>query len=122
MSSAGKLCGTPGCILLDRHCGVCSSWEVSTARPKRLPAGFWVAPTKRVRSSAGAGGSSSTVEEAEGYKLHLSPDTPTGYVGVYRVSSGFQAKHEDEYLGTFETAVAAAVAVAKAAIRPSTLP
>ena len=55
------------------------------------------------------------VTEAEGYELHLSPDTPTGYLNVYRVSSGFQAKHEDQYLGTFETAVEAAVAVAKAA-------
>ena len=60
------------------------------------------------------------VEEAEGLKLHLAPGTKTGYKGVYQQSSGrYSAKFWDvpaqKYrpLGSFDTAVEAAVAFAR---------
>ena len=49
------------------------------------------------------------VAEAEGYKLHLSSKSSTGYFGVYKHSSRFQAQHANQRLGTFDTAVEAAV-------------
>ena len=60
------------------------------------------------------------VEEAEGVKLHLAPGSKTGYKGVYQQSSGrYSAKWWDaaaqKYrpLGSFDTAVEAAVAYAR---------
>ena len=58
------------------------------------------------------------VTEAEGLRLHMSPDNPTGYKGI-RVKQGgrFEARTKtqgkDVYLGSFGTAVEAAVAYAK---------
>ena len=61
------------------------------------------------------------VEEAEGLKLHLAPGSKTGYKGVYQQSSGrYSAKWWDvpaqKYrpLGSFDTAVEAAVAFRRA--------
>ena len=56
------------------------------------------------------------VEESEGLQLHLSAKSATGYLGVFRHGSGFQAQHRkgnaNIYLGTFATAREAAVAFA----------
>jgi len=56
--------------------------------------------------------------EAEGLRLHLSSSSSTGYKGVGKLPSGrYQAQHGEggrEYLGTFDTAVEAAVAYARA--------
>ena len=58
--------------------------------------------------------------EAEGLRLHLSSSSSTGYKGVYEHASGrFKAQHRAGermvYLGSFATAVEAAVAYARAA-------
>ena len=57
--------------------------------------------------------------EAEGLRLHLSSSSSSGYKGVNKQASGrFEAKHrvggKVVYLGTFGTAVEAAVAYARA--------
>ncbi|EOD17984.1 hypothetical protein EMIHUDRAFT_195991 [Emiliania huxleyi CCMP1516] len=57
--------------------------------------------------------------EAEGLRLHLSSSNSTGYKGVYELASGrFKAEHKVDgrtvYLGTYDTAVEAAVAYARA--------
>jgi len=57
--------------------------------------------------------------EAEGLKLHLSDKSATGYKGVREMESGrFYATRkdggQDEYLGSFDSAVEAAVAYARA--------
>jgi len=56
--------------------------------------------------------------EAEGLRLHLSSITSTGYKGVHADRSRFRAEHrmggKQVYLGTFDTAVEAAVAYARA--------
>ncbi|EOD25145.1 hypothetical protein EMIHUDRAFT_206274 [Emiliania huxleyi CCMP1516] len=56
--------------------------------------------------------------EAEGLRLHLSSSSSTGYKGVSRERSRFRAQHhvdgKDVYLGSFDTAVEAAVAYARA--------
>ena len=58
------------------------------------------------------------VEESEGIKLFLSSRSPTGYRGVRKERSRFRAevwtKGKHRNLGTFPTAVEAAVAYAKA--------
>ncbi|EOD31694.1 hypothetical protein EMIHUDRAFT_468124 [Emiliania huxleyi CCMP1516] len=59
------------------------------------------------------------VAEAEGLKLHLSSSGSTGYRGVYKVAPGrFVARHKAEgrlaFIGSFDTAVEAAVAYARA--------
>ena len=71
------------------------------------------------------GGSSSSrplVTEAGGYQLKLDPKSPSGYYGVVKKAMRvFQARGDDkssgklasQYLGSFRTAVEAAVAVAK---------
>ena len=52
---------------------------------------------------------------AEGYKLHLSSGSPTGYLGVRQLGpSRYEARYAGKSLGTFYTAVVAAVAFAKA--------
>ena len=57
------------------------------------------------------------VAEAEGLRLHLSNRSPTGYRGVSMKGSRFRAElssgGKKVGLGTFETAVAAAVAIAR---------
>ena len=58
------------------------------------------------------------VEEAEGYKLHLSGKSATGYKGVCKESNGFfraerYANNKTISLGVYSTAVEAAVAIAK---------
>ena len=57
--------------------------------------------------------------EVEGLRLHLSSSNRTGYTGVSKVASGrFKATQEVDgrnvYLGTYDTAVQAAVAYARA--------
>ena len=61
--------------------------------------------------------------EAEGLRLHLSSNNVTGYKSVFKLDSGrFQAQHRVDgkkvFLGTFDTAVEAAVAYARAAEAP----
>ena len=55
--------------------------------------------------------------EAEGLQLHLSSSNRTGYTGVRSRNGRFQAEHEQNgrkvYLGSFDTAVQAAVAYAR---------
>ena len=57
------------------------------------------------------------VEEAEGYKLFLSTKSATGYMGVFKKGGRFQARRMVDYkevqLGYYDTAVEAAVAIAK---------
>ena len=67
------------------------------------------------------------VNEAEGYKLFLSAKTATGYMGVFKQSSGrFIARRmaggKDVCIGTFDTAVEAAVAFAKHAAKDGVYP
>ena len=52
------------------------------------------------------------VTEVDGLQLHLSSRSETGYLGVRLSKSGdrFRAEHADTNLGTFDTAVEAAVA------------
>ena len=63
--------------------------------------------------------------EAEGLRLHLSSNNTTGYKGVFRQSKShrFEAKRRvgksRVALGTFDTAVEAAVAYARAAAAPA---
>ena len=56
--------------------------------------------------------------EAEGYKLHMSTKSSTGYKGVsfanYNGVGRYKAHHANLYLNSFETAVEAAVCYAKA--------
>ena len=58
------------------------------------------------------------VTEAEGYKLHMSTKSSTGYKGVsfanYNGVGRYKAHHANLYLNSFETAVEAAVCYAKA--------
>ena len=61
----------------------------------------------------------SVAAEAEGVRLHLSSSSSTGYLGVWEEASGrFRAQHRVDGrhagLGSFHTAVEAAVAVARA--------
>ena len=57
------------------------------------------------------------VKEADGFKLHLSNRNPTGYCGVYSAGERYKAQQTRggklHHLGTFDTAVEAAVAYAK---------
>ena len=60
------------------------------------------------------------VLQAGRYELHLSETSPTGYLGVYRASGRgkpYRAKVKENCLpinlGSYQTAVAAAIAVAK---------
>ena len=55
------------------------------------------------------------MKEAEGYKLHLSSRSATGYLGVYWNTSAdrFIAHYKQQHVGCFATAVEAAVAYAK---------
>ena len=59
------------------------------------------------------------VEEAEGWRLHLSSSTPSGYKNVLTAQGCFRAQitrnGKHQYLGTFGTAVEAAVVYARAA-------
>ena len=58
-----------------------------------------------------------TPREAEGYKLHLSSRSASGYKGVTwnkTANKFYCANYKQDYLGTFDTAVEAAVAHAKA--------
>ena len=51
--------------------------------------------------------------EAEGIQLHLSDQNSTGYLGVYSKRAKFIAQHSRKGLGSFHTAVEAAVAYAR---------
>ena len=66
------------------------------------------------------------VTEAEGLKLHLSSKNATGYLGVYPARGRFAARlngrapdADQHFLGTFDTALEAAVAYAKHVGPPS---
>ncbi|EOD28286.1 hypothetical protein EMIHUDRAFT_114210 [Emiliania huxleyi CCMP1516] len=80
----------------------------STASPPPPPP-----PTHREAAPAAP-----LVTEAEGLRLHLSSSSSTGYRGVYEHSGRYQAKRwvdgKEVYLGSFATAVEAAVAYARA--------
>ena len=61
--------------------------------------------------------------EAEGLRLHLSSSNPSGYKGVVKLpSGGFKAQHRVDgrkvHVGSFDTAVEAAVAYARAVGEP----
>ena len=77
------------------------------------------ATSKRSRSAAAAQGSTGPlVTEAEGLALNLSSTNRVGYAGVSQKQNGrFEARavhgNTYDYLGCFDTAVAAAVAIAK---------
>ncbi|EOD27574.1 hypothetical protein EMIHUDRAFT_235566 [Emiliania huxleyi CCMP1516] len=62
------------------------------------------------------------VAEAEGMRLHLSSSSSTGYRGVSKNSGGFRAQRKVDdrprHIGTFGTAVEAAVAYARAEAPP----
>ena len=90
----------------------------------------WHARAGRAAAEPDAGQQQSThfeepVEEAQGWRLHRCSRSisNTGYMGVYRRSDGrFEARgtvlhggHKGKRLGTFGTAVEAAVAFARAA-------
>ena len=62
--------------------------------------------------------------EAEGRTLHLSPNTDTGYLGVFVFGERYSAYrcNAQRHLGFFNTAVEAAVAVAKATKEVAAIP
>ena len=67
------------------------------------------------------------VKEADGYKLFVSDKNPTGYMGVFQQQNGrFEAKRKVGgkyvYIGTYDTAVEAAVAYAKHAAKDGVYP
>jgi len=75
-------------------------------------------PQQKRQVAAAEEAAPKVVTEAEGLKLRLSSSNSTGYTGVFLQASGkFQARHERArktvYLGTFATAVEAAVAYAR---------
>ena len=53
------------------------------------------------------------VREAEGFRLHLSSRAATGYLGVSEIDGRFSAKKDGTTIGYYDTAVEAAVAVAR---------
>ena len=55
------------------------------------------------------------VDESDGYALHLSAKSSSGYLGVGRRGRRFVCNHRNTRVGTFKTALEAAVAYAKAA-------
>jgi len=69
-----------------------------------------------VDATTADGGAEDRPSEAEGYRLHKSTGA-SGYYGVYKSGSGYMAQPsrngKQAYLGTFPTAVEAAVAMAK---------
>jgi len=69
-------------------------------------------------ATAAAAAGETPVAEAEGLQLHLSSSSATGYKGVCHSGDGFRAGHRvggiSKHIGTFDTAVEAAVAYARA--------
>jgi len=53
------------------------------------------------------------VEEAEGFRLHLSSKAATGYRGVISSGNRYRVEYRRHYLGCFATAVEAAVVYAR---------
>ena len=53
------------------------------------------------------------MSEVDGLQLHVSSSNATGYLGVTATPSGFLATYARQYLGSFGTAVEAAVAYAR---------
>ena len=53
------------------------------------------------------------VAEFDGVALHLSERSSTGYMGVERIGASFRARLGGTHIGTFDTAVEAAVAYAR---------
>ncbi|EOD21073.1 hypothetical protein EMIHUDRAFT_101766 [Emiliania huxleyi CCMP1516] len=113
-------------------CDRCDKWRrLPSSMPGQLPAEWlcWMHPDPACRvceaseEELGLGRAqaerqaAAVVAEAEGLRLHLSSSS-TGYKGVYEQSGRFQAKHRVDgrlaHLGTFDTAVEAAVAYARA--------
>ena len=69
-------------------------------------------------AAAGQASAPGVVRQAEGWRLHLSPKSSTGYLGVVRQVSGrYEARRlsqgTHQHLGLFDTAVEAAIAYAK---------
>ena len=63
---------------------------------------------------ASEGEEQDVVSEVDGAKLHLSSKSASGYLGVSSNGANFSARHaRHQYLGTYPTAVEAAVAYAK---------
>ena len=87
--------------------------EVAQRRRRKQEAQPLSVPAAHASGSRG----SSLLEVAGGYALLLSTRSPTGYRGVAWNGSAFQAKHYDDgvttSLGTYGSAVDAAVAVAR---------
>jgi hypothetical protein len=138
-------CGTPGCNLPDWHAGACSSWSLPSrrsSRPPKRPGDDDVAVRKTCRldamaalpmeqqaveatevdmeeaeEAAEAQASPEVVTEADGFKLHLSSTSASGYNGVRRHGNRYRAavRHarKTHTVGSFATAVEAAVAVAQ---------
>ena len=82
-----------------------------------------VVATSTERSEAAKAEGGEVVTEAQGVKLHLSSTSNTGYLGVHRNPSGrYQASlrvdGRQKAVGTYDTAVEAAVAVAKCKSHP----
>ena len=62
-------------------------------------------------------------EEAEGFRLQLSSQMPSGYRGVTKKASGrYRARALGQHVGTFDTALEAAVALARAANQAAKAP
>jgi len=90
--------------------------EAGPARKRRRKAVPAAAASRAVRPAP----ATTVVTEAEGYQLFVSTQSPTGYKGVVALASGRfnatwqrQGSRERAYLGSFDTAVEAAVAYAK---------
>ena len=90
------------------------SHETETATRRRAAGGA----AAEAASGSGGGGGSESGDGGGGAEAGLSSSNSTGYTGVFLQASGkFQARHERArktvYLGTFATAVEAAVAYAR---------
>ena len=133
-ATSGEACGrTPeprgffGCTLPLGHAG---PHDLGVEGKRRRPRPQWqedgfdsalaaaVAYAGRVDTSGAVEeeGTGGLPTEAEGFALHMSDRSGTGYRGVKTTTSGkFEARYgnKSEHLGTFDTAVEAAVAYAR---------
>eukprot|EP00900_Chrysochromulina_parva_P012785 jgi/Chrpa1/21507/Chrysochromulina_OHIO_Genome00025727-RA len=130
-------CGTFGCTLLDKHAGL---HQIPTLVRGLKPVSQAAIAKQRSRSRAAVGdgawdGACDEVEEgdaagiftkAHGLRLHLSPQSNTGYLCVFRrpnypsgqppakpFDAGYKRDGQSVFLGHFATAVEAAVAYAR---------
>ena len=133
-----KIQGKPGATvlegaLIDPDMLVVAAQKDVSGLPKKRPPASSEGPKKRIAAEAEGGGAKplaaeqdepepeaeaadgGLVDEAEGWRLHLSRISPTGYTGVSRKRDRFQARFRGHSLGVFDRAVEAAVAYARAA-------